>query len=240
MTKLSLQSLCVERFAEGTTATRQGLCAGGAAGAMRGLLPKVRRLPIVAPEPACKEACSYCCHLQVAALVPEVLVLAEHIRRAGKVERMLAVVGERLALIRGLNETEYAKLGVPCAFLVPGGDPGEPDGNAGTCAVYPARPISCRAHNSIDVTGCIEPGAIIGSSSAIRYGASMQMIGAMAEFRKRGLAPLAVELHAGLEIALQTPDAESRWLACEALFTPAALDQGDLFLLDELTQGTYG
>lgn len=227
--ELRLRALSRERALEGVALTRQALCHAGAAAVVAELYPRARQLPLVTEHvPACSAGCSHCCYLQVAALVPEVLALADWIHSEGRVDELLPLVRARRALVAELDANAYAASHTPCVFLVDA-----------RCSIYDRRPLACRAHNSIKVADCAAPpGHELLSSAVHRFGPGMLMVGAMAELRSRELEPLTVELHGGLEVALTEPDAEARWLAGEPIFAGVALEQGDVGILDALLEAS--
>src|SRR5262249_43796790 len=91
------------------------------------------------PPLDCREGCDWCCHLEVGAVAPEVLRVADYLRRALPPEELRAArerVG-RLAAQRGQRRLGPRGAPLPCALLV-----------GGRCAAYPVRPLTCRGCNS--------------------------------------------------------------------------------------------
>ncbi len=173
-----------------------------------------------APEGiACRAGCSYCCHVQVATTVPEILAIAGML-----VEERTP---EELALIRERIERHYR------AGLGPDGGRRRTIGRtcplleAGSCSIHEYRPLACRGWNSLDVVRCLsfyqDPGQV-GTiptdpiQRAINQGIAQGM---QAGLESRGLAGRAVELVAALRIALDDPTAADRWLAGEPAFRDA-------------------
>ena len=171
------------------------------------------------PRPiACGPSCPYCCHIRVTASPPEVLLIADHLRRTWPAER-LAALKRKLAnvdrLTRGRDAARREAMRLPCPLL-----------QDNSCSVHSVRPISCRGVASVDVAACrrayasrmaepvpqVAPQAT--AADAVGFGLTAGL--GDAEF------PLEnVELIAGLRIALEAEDAASRWLDGEPLFRPA-------------------
>jgi len=161
----------------------------------------------------CAKGCGFCCHLRVTAMAPEVFYLANHIRRAFKdsFETVLARIRAADADSRGLNGRERAKHHFPCGLLID---------NA--CSVYAARPSSCRALTSISVETCKlgydgEDVEVMTPAvwTEIRGAHNQAMWAALAHAE---LPSESYELNHAVLVALQTPEAESRWLAGEDVF----------------------
>ena len=173
---------------------------------------------------ACKDGCSYCCSVQVQVLPPEVLYLAEYLKRTRTAPELTQLIERIAALddrIHGLSATERAKLGVPCALLVDG-----------SCSVYEARPISCRSANSSDASQCqaaIGPGATLESVETYIHQTAVcsQVAKALAiGMRETGYPSNALEFMSALRIALETPDALAAWRRGETIFLNAEVAQG--------------
>lgn len=100
------------------------------------------------PKLACDKGCPSCCVLRVAATAPEILLLADYVRRI-EASPQGATVGlkRRIALAdrltRGLDEGERMALRKPCPFIV-----------RGVCLIHPVRPLACRGHASFDRKAC--------------------------------------------------------------------------------------
>lgn len=191
-----------------------------------------RTLAVLPPEEqiGCEAGCSYCCHREIWASVPEVLAIATHLR-ATLTAVELGAVRERVRRAAELGEPmsreEKSDARVTCPMLIPG-DPtldAEHALTRGTCSVYEHRPISCRSHVSSSVTACAEgfgrADAYIPRSSDLMASYAL-WIGYVEGIRELGLAPPIVDLVQGLALALAHPDAETAWLTGDPLFAPAA------------------
>jgi hypothetical protein len=162
---------------------------------------------------ACAKGCGFCCHLRVAAMPAEIFHLANHIRREFKhdIEIVIARLRAADAQSRGLDGRERTKRHVPCGMLVD---------NA--CSVYAARPSPCRALTSISVETCKR--GYDGEDVDIMTPAVWTEIRSAhnqalwAALQHAGLSSAAYELNHALLVALETPNAEARWLAGEDVF----------------------
>lgn len=170
-------------------------------------LPTLRR----SDRPACKVGCSHCCSKRVIALVPEVILIAEQIRRHGTRDAVLTKLADVHRVVAGLSYQEHADLGIPCPLL----------GASGRCSVYDARPTTCASWSSVDANDCIDPRGQTRFYPMPRVEQLAAMAGAMQGLREVGLGPLAVELVAGVKIALEDEHAAARWLAGEPIFEGA-------------------
>jgi Fe-S-cluster containining protein len=95
---------------------------------------------------ACSAGCSFCCHVHVEVTRAEVLAIVAFVEaldagdRAPLRERIEARVAEAASMT---HEERWARR-IPCALLA----------SDGTCAVYAARPLRCRAFHSADRARC--------------------------------------------------------------------------------------
>lgn len=177
------------------------------------------------PRPiACGPGCPYCCHIRLTASPPEVLLVADHLRRTLAPER-LAGMKRKLAnldrVTRGRGNARREAMRLPCPMLVDN-----------SCSVHAVRPISCRGVASVDVGACrrayasrmAEPvpqvALQLNAANAVGYG----LIAGLCE---GGYPVENVEFIAGLRIALETDDAAERWLAGEPVFEPACRTEPD-------------
>jgi hypothetical protein len=169
---------------------------------------------------ACREGCSFCCYLQVITTIPEVLHIATTLRSWTAAEQ--AALRDRIAAHRevmaGLDRDARRRTRVACPLL-----------RDGLCSVYPIRPMSCRGWNSLDVRVCeadyLDPtqqtlGAIYGPQHEIHI---YVQEGMGAGLQASGLQHERVELVAALQVCLDVPDVQDRWLAGQRLFDPAAV-----------------
>jgi hypothetical protein len=100
-----------------------------------------------APLIACGPGCAHCCVVSVAVLRPEAVTIVTFLERKHSAGELLALqqkIGELYAAIRWLDEEERIRWKQPCALL----------DEAGTCSIYPVRPLLCRGMTSIDPESC--------------------------------------------------------------------------------------
>jgi Putative zinc- or iron-chelating domain len=158
---------------------------------------------------ACAKGCPSCCVSKVAVVAPEVLRIAEHLRRNLDPEPFAALVARVRAAdeqTRGLSRAERARAGVPCPLLV-----------EGACSVHEVRPLLCRGWSSLDVAACerhfadpdgtpVAPGYRVGYelASAVLAGLGRAALDAGRDGR-------LLELVAALRMALERPTAAARW-----------------------------
>jgi hypothetical protein len=158
---------------------------------------------------ACREGCSYCCHILTEAFVPEVLAIARYI-----IERFTPAERDRLerdidafiAATDGLTAERRMDLSVPCPLLA-----------GGRCSVYEVRPMACRVWHSKDVEGCRlafeEPTASHRTpvnSLAMLVGNAVKH-GLVVALRSQRLDGRSLELVRGLKIALEDPTLLDTW-----------------------------
>jgi Fe-S-cluster containining protein len=167
----------------------------------------------------CRAGCSYCCHLTV--LTDPLTVLrigrfvAESFDEAAR-NRLKARIAERQRRHAGLGQKERRERRDPCPLL-----------EDGRCTVYPVRPLSCRAFNSVDVGAC-EREIFEGGKPELVDSWNIPWLAALAvsEGMATGLIEAGyvdgeLELTTALAIALEWPNAAERWLAGEPIFTRA-------------------
>lgn len=98
---------------------------------------------------ACQSGCSYCCHSQVYILPLEALFAYSYITSTlnrKSIALLKETIDQNLKLTQGKaqKETVYLKDRTPCVFL-----------NDHKCTIYPVRPFTCRAWNSVNLDDCI-------------------------------------------------------------------------------------
>lgn len=179
------------------------------------------------PKPsACRKGCSHCCISYVAVTAPELFLIAASLkgtRRAAVLERVAAAD----ARTRGRTVPERFADPTFCPLL-----------ENGACGVYAVRPSACRSMASTDAGICARafgensgeelPAPRNGFLLRSAYQASLR-----AALTLAGLPPVAYELNAGLRRVLETPDAETRWLAGEDVFAGIAPESAPTPRFDE-------
>lgn len=97
---------------------------------------------------ACKEGCSYCCHLKVEVFSFEVYGIASYLMERwplAKIEALLPRLEERAAQAKALSLDDFAAAHLPCVFL-----------ENNRCSIYPVRPNTCVAYHSLDKQDCVD------------------------------------------------------------------------------------
>jgi Fe-S-cluster containining protein len=165
---------------------------------------------------ACRKGCSHCCHTWVSATAPEVLHIAKLIKeRGGAVIENVRITHEQTKEYDFDTRAEHPHA---CPLL-------END----TCSIYKSRPMTCRLAASADAEICARTYHNITNEDVptpMMYVVSRNSfaIAMAAGLRKAGLPDHAYELNAALARALETEDAERRWLAGEDIFSDVRRD----------------
>jgi Fe-S-cluster containining protein len=159
---------------------------------------------------ACASGCSFCCHQPVRVSPAEAFFLARQLS-----ERADTMTGVRAAaaLLSGRSADAPRVAWIRCPLL----------DRSGNCSVYAARPLGCHTHVSVDVNDCKnaypQPGdAVVREPvlySDLRNSSRMIL---QASLRLNGLPDTHYELNAALRIAMDTDNAEKRWLRGENIF----------------------
>jgi Fe-S-cluster containining protein len=176
------------------------------------------------PPLACRRGCNFCCHGLVSASAPELFLLARQIREQAGAElpAVIARIREVDGRTRGLDPIARHRLRQPCALLV-----------NGECSVYAARPLSCRAFASYSLEKCEHAFKFGGEDIPVPKfnmtlrSASKQALWSALDYA--GLPIKSYELAHGLLVAIETPDAERRWLAGEDVFAGVSGDETESF-----------
>ncbi|APR81383.1 Hypothetical protein A7982_06730 [Minicystis rosea] len=176
------------------------------------------------PSPiACQKGCSACCVSKVVVVAPEVIRIADHLRRTRDAEALSALVARVRAAderTRGLTRHERASAGVSCPLLVDD-----------ACSIHEVRPLICRGWTSLDVDACTEhftdpEHAPVPPAFAPAYElASAVLAGLGRAAIDAGLDGSLLELVAALRIALERPNAAARWLSRLPVFSTARDDE---------------
>jgi Fe-S-cluster containining protein len=169
------------------------------------------------PRPiACGPGCPFCCHVRLTVSPPELLLIADHLRRTWPAERLDALKTklENIdRLTRGRDAEAREAMRLPCPMLVDN-----------SCGIHQVRPTSCRAVASVDVAACRQsynsrmtdpvPQVTmqLNAANGVGYGVIAGLIDA-------GYPVENIEFIAGLRIALETENAARRWLDGEGLFS---------------------
>lgn len=160
----------------------------------------------VPPETVtCTKGCSACCHVHVAALIPEVVYLSRAVAcEAPAVRReIIGQIQAGAARIQGTTLARRVQLRVPCALL---------NKEEGTCAAYALRPATCRGENSIeDPRLCAEPRGRHDRMAELFLQFTSARYGAAERLAARGLDARFVELTLGLALTLEDESAIPRW-----------------------------
>ena len=158
---------------------------------------------------ACKPGCDACCSYRVACSVPEVLVIADHLRKHFSPEQQ-AALRQRLDQAPTAQPNYEWKSTHRCALLVDG-----------RCSVHDARPIACIGMNSFDPKSCADGKGRSQAFVPQLFLAGARQQGLLLGQHDAGCDASPVELAAALKIALDDPDAGDKWRSGQAVFASA-------------------
>ena len=166
---------------------------------------------------ACAQGCNTCCsqpELSLSAV--EVFSISDHIEETFTAE-------QRDALCQRLTEIKHAKL--QNADVVPQPLYECPLVSKEGCSVYDVRPFACRGHHSYDLAECEEAKRTKFTVPVInQYGeqvsaAQMVVVALRQSLTENNLEADLLDLHLALKVALDDPEAKSRWFEGNAVFT---------------------
>lgn len=172
-----------------------------------------------APAPACHDGCATCCTLRVTATAPEVLLIARQVVSAPQALALRIVAADRVT--RGMSEAQRVRLRRTCPFL-----------RRGSCAIYPVRPLACRAHMSYDKQACVQ--AASGKRLEIPYSPAHLTVRSLIQnamqsaLRDAGLAWALYELNQAVCLALDDHGSEQAWLEGADVFATARVNEVSL------------
>lgn len=161
------------------------------------------------PLIACKEGCHHCCYQRVTANPCQVFTLTQSMKlglRKADFEELKQIIHESARLSQPLTDDQWESTRIGCPLLI-----------QGSCAGYNLRPTACRGYNSTSESACKDKLDKIGDRVQIdiieRAIASLYELYFTSKLASIGIDSRQLELIAGLDTALQTPDALKRWLA---------------------------
>ncbi len=163
----------------------------------------------------CKEGCAWCCHFPVAVSAAEVIRIGEHLRASRSPEQLATLRSRAIeADERRRGGDARARTSTPCPLL-----------ENGRCIAYDVRPLSCRGCNSFDARAC-ERHYWSGRGTMPVHAAQHEIhssvfAGLIHGLRDAALDAQPLELVAALRVALERPDAASRWLKGASAFEGA-------------------
>ena len=162
---------------------------------------------------ACRQGCAHCCSQTVSIYAPEAFRIAELVReRAGTAAAMQAAAEKLRASKADANTIRW----MSCPLL-----------SDNLCTVYDARPLNCRSFVAVDLRECISAFVMMGKPAVrmpvpitnMRTYCHMLMMTAL---RLAGKKVAVYEMNAAVSRILETPGAETRWLAGEDVFADLA------------------
>ena len=160
-------------------------------------------------ELACRQGCAHCCKQPVLIYAPEAFALAARMRERPETAAAMRGAAEKLGTMASGPDTVRR---ISCPLL-----------SNNSCSIYEIRPLNCRAFVAVDVRECISTFVMMGKF-AVRMPAPITNMRTfwhmlmMAALRLAGKNVAVYEMNAAVSRALETPDAEARWLAGEDVF----------------------
>lgn len=166
---------------------------------------------------ACKAGCCWCCYFTVDVRAAEVFSILDFMARElspAEQSRVRSEIAANSAMLQGLSDMERMRRNVKCPFL-----------SAGRCAIYEARPQTCRNYHATDVAGCrasyerpddveIDP-----DFAPLVYQAGGAHVDAFSStLQQRGYDVQAYELSTALAAAMAQPEARARFERKQAPF----------------------
>jgi Fe-S-cluster containining protein len=168
---------------------------------------------------ACKPGCNYCCSARVTCTAPTVLFIADHLRRSRTDDQMVALkarIQEHENRIAKLSPYEVLLKTELC-----------PLNESGLCTIYDLRPITCRGYHSFDLAKCIEEFNDPGEEPRVPQHPARKTLEAivssalLACSTALGLDTDELEFVTAIAIAIDQPDAATRYIAGESVFASA-------------------
>jgi Fe-S-cluster containining protein len=170
------------------------------------------------PHPiVCQPGCHFCCYNQIELTPPEVLTICGYLRKfpADEQQHVLENVERSITKRKGKTKRDVARMRseLPCPLL-----------RQGFCAVYPVRPLLCRAMHSLDVNHCqasLEAEDLIPDRYYLhRYEIVFSIILGLTDgCQDAGCQANPVDLAQAVQILFQKPeDVRARWLQGEKIF----------------------
>lgn len=166
---------------------------------------KKERVPI-----ACKAGCSWCCHIRVELLPHEAIALFRYINtqlEPGERKATIERINANAKQIERLTDKQHRCTNIQCALLV-----------NNRCSVYPARPMLCGGHHSLDVDACTEgfekptiEEDIIPLIDTLAVVRGMMMVATQEALDKLELDNQSIELHTALAALFRDPSLIGRW-----------------------------
>lgn len=211
------ERLARERLAgERTSETATKLAADIEAGAMRAMLPRA-----VGTEIDRVIACPEVGQGLVGVTAPEVLAIAEHIRKnlpRAEQERIHSIAAANAKRLTAQTPAGGCSAVLECPL----------QGHDHVCCVYAERPLRCRILHAATIAndaGQQTPPETPGGPRHEETVAEGIELGVTRALATAGLSAKVYELNSALVTALDTPDAAVRWAAGEDVFASASVSR---------------
>lgn len=167
---------------------------------------------------ACAAGCPHCCVLNVAALLPEALIIAQWLREKlapGELEGLRKRLSSHRSWARWMDDEERILKRMSCPLL----------DDYGGCAVHPVRPLACRGITSLDSQSCREAFAPLVTdddrlvpADLLRKAVYDAVFTSLADgLRLSGLDDRSIELGTGVAAFLERPELREEYLSGKKL-----------------------
>jgi len=185
----------------------------------------VSRLNKISDIVDCQKGRSHCCNIWVSISAPEVLFIAKIVREKGQslIDKVIAAN----EYTKNYDFDSRYEHPYPCPLL-----------ENNICSIYNSRPKACRLAVSVDSKICersylnsTEEG--IPTPMLYLYARNAYDISFAVSLKKVALPYAMYEFNAALVRAIETDDAELKWLSGEDIFADVVCDPTDIFSTQE-------
>jgi Fe-S-cluster containining protein len=175
---------------------------------------------VAAADVQCRAGCSFCCHQNVDATIPEAILVA--LQLGAEADPRRAAILAAADAFRDLDDDARIATGKPCPLLV-----------EHRCSVYNVRPINCRSFTSPDATNCHESMRRIDAGQSplpievyvvLRFLCGGEQAAVRGICRDLGLQSDIVELTQTVAAIIRDPSLIERWASGETVFAARAVD----------------
>jgi len=163
-----------------------------------------------------KPNCPSCRHQRIGVTAPEVLAIADELRRTKsnkETQQIRNRVAENVKAAAGLNQEQYERAHIVCPLL----------DKENSCAAFDSRPLHCRGwclFSGDEGDRCLLDVGDAGSLDAHAYTVGHGMEEGLSQgLESAGLDGNVFELNSALLTALETPDAATQWAEGQPVFS---------------------
>ncbi len=167
-----------------------------------------------------KPSCPSCRHQMIGVTAPEVLAIADELRRTRsnrETQHIRNRVAENAKAAAGLHQEQYERAHIVCPLL----------DRETSCAAFDSRPLHCRGwclFSSEEGDRCLLEADDAGSVDSHAYNVGRGMEEGLSQgLESAGLDGKVYELNSALLTALETPDAAAQWAEGKPVFSGCQL-----------------